>query len=743
MKTLKSVLAKNKLLVLILLAAAILRFAGVKPGYNPYHPDEPVLTGVPMQMIRKETLDPGRYDYPALTIYINYIFFKTFFIPLSWAKYYLIHIPDIFDGVVSLSPSTLELKRLFQVEIVGVRDINALFWGRYVAASFSLGCVYLVYVLAKKLFNNQIGLIAALFLAFNFKHVANSHINLPDPYNCFFLLLSLIATVNLWYKPSKRKYIIAGIAAGVSMSVKYQFYGLMPFGLVHLYNSLDGLKLNFKKLFSSTFIASALLVPLVFMILGAYSTINIEVTMGWMDYIYRRYQTGADLLRIFPMSYLYHIDYGPAMTVFILLGMALATLKFFKKSLVLIFALIPACFILFYYTGGGLFVRNFLTITPIFLTFAAILVWQLYLFLRKRSSKLIASIVLIALLVICLYVPAKNSLINAYYYTKPWNHEVLKAWERENLPDDIKIAAIPFDPVEGPSNVERTMFEVYDNYSLSEHREAGAQWALVNTSWATNPFYMWMGLGPEDFDLVWKKPLDQMRNTFDGLAIEELFRYQVFSVTKPWQSPEFNYVLAKLPQWPITPMQQVELYNFDDGLQGWSSGYDQNEGHTLPGSISVELKGAIFPAQRVVSQPIEVKPGHLYKVSGFLRTSENLPSELRDGFLRIDFYREQTPPKYDGSDNPEDAVVGDVNSVSSRVWGSGDWVERDVIERAPDDAKIMTVSLQIGSRELKLWADDVKVEESTDVIQDPIANPPYNRKTIDPDLLYYNSIGNL
>jgi len=163
---------KNKILTVILLLAAILRFAGANPGYNQFHADEGISYSAAVSMIKNGNLDPLRYDYPALVPDINYIFFQTIFIPLNWAKYYLTHIPEIIDGIVHLPIAPLEEKKLFQTYVLGERNINALHWGRYVTAFFSLANVFLLYLLTKKLLNNKtIALIAALLLTFNYKHV--------------------------------------------------------------------------------------------------------------------------------------------------------------------------------------------------------------------------------------------------------------------------------------------------------------------------------------------------------------------------------------------------------------------------------------------------------------------------------------------------------------------------------------------------------------------------------------------
>ena len=115
-----------KLLLFILTIAAVLRFAGTNPGYNQFHADEGITYSAAVSMIKNENLDPLRYDYPALVPLINYFFFKFFFIPISWTIYFLTHIPEIIDGVIHIPIAPLEAKKIFQIHILGERDINAI-----------------------------------------------------------------------------------------------------------------------------------------------------------------------------------------------------------------------------------------------------------------------------------------------------------------------------------------------------------------------------------------------------------------------------------------------------------------------------------------------------------------------------------------------------------------------------------------------------------------------------------------
>lgn len=747
----------NKTLFLILFIASVVRIIGVNPGYNQYHSDQGITYSAATSMIKNGNLDPLRYDYPGLVPLINYIFFQVFFIPVSWLKYYITHIPEIIDGIIHIPIAPLEVKRVFQIYILGEREIYAIFWSRYVTALFGIANILLIYLLSKKLFSKlgeqskNIGLIAAFLLAFNYKHVINSHLGLPDIYNAFFLLLSLLLSVNLIEKPTRRNYLLAAISVGLSFSTKYQVFAMFPFVLAHLFISLEKNKINFKKLFNPTFILSLFLVPLVFVITNPYFFIHLTQALKAITDVSQKYGMGTNRLNMYPLWYMYHIDYGPVEILTIFLGIAIAFKKFFKVSLMLLSVIVPFGFIFLYYSGGGFYVRNFITITPFLLIYAAFFLWTIAAFLykqnwlRKYFKSQVLVLVFMIFLIFVVWIPGNNAIISSYGYTKPWGYDVLRDWSDDNLPKSAVVAAHPFEVSKGAIKNKRTEFELSGSYSLAEHKENGATHALINLDWAGNSFYFWMNFGVADLDRYWNKPYDLMRNTYHGVASEELFRYQIFSVTKPWQSPDSAIILAKIPSWPDVKTTPLKSYAFDLDRQGWVTygsrvgdssyySYSPESGHGKNGSLVSFAQGASNAGERITSPSIEVRGGYLYKISGYVKTDKKLLVSQRDGFLRIDFYQ----------DNANLQKVGLISSVSSRVYDSTDWVKKEIIERAPDNAKFMTISFGVYQPTRTLaWVDDIDILESIDRVEDITLSKPYIKKEIDLDLLYPNSHGNL
>src|SRR5579859_5090819 len=150
---------KIKILLLILIAAAVLRFVGTYPGYYPNHPDEDNIYSTATNIFKTGSLKPLRYEYPPLPAYINALFFRFFFIPINLFRYYASNFGQVIDGTLPLNPTPPALVSLLQLEIFGHNDINTLFWTREVTALFGVGIVFMFYKIASRLYNSKVGLL--------------------------------------------------------------------------------------------------------------------------------------------------------------------------------------------------------------------------------------------------------------------------------------------------------------------------------------------------------------------------------------------------------------------------------------------------------------------------------------------------------------------------------------------------------------------------------------------------------
>src|SRR3990167_8533113 len=128
---------QNYWILLISTIAIYLRFKGIYPGY-PEHTDEAGFSSA-LLMLFKGNFDPGRYDYPAGLPLIHLFLFKFFFIPFYWMLFYLQSLGTIVDGFMKIPLNSLEYQRIFHLNILGEREINVMYWGRYITAACGVG----------------------------------------------------------------------------------------------------------------------------------------------------------------------------------------------------------------------------------------------------------------------------------------------------------------------------------------------------------------------------------------------------------------------------------------------------------------------------------------------------------------------------------------------------------------------------------------------------------------------------
>lgn len=681
----------NKRLIGILIVAAVIRFVGIYPGYNQFHPDEQMSYATAAAMVLEKTLVPQdayavKYAYPYLVPLVNYFFFQGIFVPVMWCMYFFHNIIKIIDGFIQIPLSVVDASRIFRMDILGYRYVNTIFWARTITAFFGIGNVFLLYRIGKHIYSKPAGLIAALLLTFNYRQVSNSHIALPDIYNSFFLLLAVYTTLLLYHNPTGKRYLQAGLAAAVAFNVKFQFFVFFPFVVTHLMIALKSRDKIMNRLIHRYVLIACFFTPLVTLIVNPFHFINFEETSVQVIDVALKYGMGTKQLNLFPFWYMYTIDLGAPLFILALLGM-IYTLKARTRYGIILASLVSfQCFIFFYYSSGGFHIRNIIPITPTLIIFAAILLDAI----RKRLPFL----VFVPVLAVVLYIPARNSVINAYYSTKPWNFSLLTDWLNNN-PLDGPLASNPTDPPTGTPPIVRTDFNLSTHYSIAEHKESGALYALINTDWSGNDFYSWMVHHPGSLSEKWNKPIDKLRASYYGLALEEMLRYQIFAATKPWQAPDANLILFQLPDWSSVATKNIYSHN---------------------AVVSQEDRGTIaianFPA----------KGNHLYKVNAVLKPSGFVPLNRRDGFIKL--------------------KLGNYACVSSRAY-SQKIPSVTFYCLSPQETSRGEVSLQVENAGTNVMVDNLTVEESKDAVTIIPGRYPYIENDVELELLYPNSQANL
>lgn len=192
----------DMLLVIVLLAAAALRFTGIYWDEDQHlHPDERFLTSVVSSLEPVHSLQ-AYFDTENSTLNPNnrgagFFVYGTF--PVFLVRYAAewVHMPGY-----------------GQVQLVG----------RILSAFADLGVVALVYLIATRLFDKRVGLLGSIFSAFSVMQIQQSHFWTVDNFVNFFTILAVYFSIRI--ASSKRvslnplNFVGFGIALGLSFASK-------------------------------------------------------------------------------------------------------------------------------------------------------------------------------------------------------------------------------------------------------------------------------------------------------------------------------------------------------------------------------------------------------------------------------------------------------------------------------------------------------------------------------------------
>src|SRR3989344_5111001 len=153
------------------------------------------------------------------------------------------------------------------------------YWVRYETAILSGFTVLVGYLLGKKLFNKEVGLVTAFFIAVNYRHILSSNLALADAPAAFFVLLSIYLSSHLLKNLSWKTYFWAGVGLGLIFSIKYFVYTIPTFLLCHLLGSWKVLKI-----LSRNFILSILVSLSIFALVNIFIFIKPEDAFAQIQY---------------------------------------------------------------------------------------------------------------------------------------------------------------------------------------------------------------------------------------------------------------------------------------------------------------------------------------------------------------------------------------------------------------------------------------------------------------------------
>ncbi len=465
------------ILLFILLLAATFRFYNINwdQGYH-LHPDERAIVIAVTQLKPPASLD--EFLSPQSPWNPHFFAYGSFPMYLLWATGW------------AMSGFNASLGQYTSINLVG----------RVISAFADLATIILLFKLAKKLFDSQIGLLAAFFYAISVLPIQLSHFYAVDTLLTCFVLATLYSLLLFYESPSVKKSFLVGLFFGLSLATKISALVLIvsigltlivDFGLIFLKAPhkpkrwLPHLPDFLRHLIKYAFLIS-LTSAFTFLVLEPYSLIDFK--NFWEQTLQQSTLTNNPFYFPYTLQYVGKIPYfyelkniflwgmGPVLASFSFAGAIYFVFKLvtkaresqFAKEFIIFVFFLSYSFITGRFAVG--FMRYMLPLYPLSCLFAAVLVYGILKPIKSKSALFILYALLFTILLVW-------PLSFMHIYTKNNTRTDATNWINQNIPSGKTLAIEHWDdglPLSGQKNYNMLTLALYDP-------DTDMKWALINS----------------------------------------------------------------------------------------------------------------------------------------------------------------------------------------------------------------------------------------------------------------------
>ena len=203
----------RKLLPAIILVALAVRVWGLGFGlpYAYSRVDETAIAGPAVKFLSGD-LRPSDFLYPTGLVYV---------VTLVYTGWYAINRPfGAYTSLAAFADSRYQSVAPF------------FYLSRGLSAVMGTLTVWWVFAICRRVFDDTVGIVAALFMALAFLHVRDSHFGTLDVSMTALVVLSVLAILRWQQAPTRWRAAVAGLVAGFATSTKYNALGVwVPFAV--------------------------------------------------------------------------------------------------------------------------------------------------------------------------------------------------------------------------------------------------------------------------------------------------------------------------------------------------------------------------------------------------------------------------------------------------------------------------------------------------------------------------------
>lgn len=412
----QSEVASTTILTLLLVTAALLRVACL--GKYLFMDESPIFGNI-INFFENRTLMPTHFSYPTLFSYLSAI-------PTRIGATVLHKL-----GVFS---SPADMSALFALD-----SILPIIPARLASVFFGTATIYLLFETGRRFFDKRVGLIAAAFLCFSRLHIDFSSYALPDVTMTFLSTLSLFFVLSALKTKSVRDYVLAGAAAGFTVSTKYNgAFILLPLLFAHLISIHDeGRVLSPRHWVNLPITLSALAFAASFFV-GSPGWL-LSPASFWNALVYERAHMAGGHLGSFGLPYVHHLvlfwRWEKTIAILFGLGLLYAISRRTKQNTILIAFILPAFIFIGSWQKKDLHYLLFLY--PPLALLSARLFSEILFKLSKRTVSSVSYVIVLA----AFAWPAYASTMYVYKQTLVDSRWIASSWIQNNIQEGSRIIA--------------------------------------------------------------------------------------------------------------------------------------------------------------------------------------------------------------------------------------------------------------------------------------------------------------
>ena len=441
----------------ILVLALLLRLSGIMYGSNEvFRPDEDNVVGNAFTMSKTGDLNPHEFKYPAFQRYLLLPFFSAeFLLEVVNNRDIIDQVLQIIQGKSSRSSLREQIASMNQSRVYQGQKTSYILFGRILTVFMGVATVLLTGLLARRIYGNYWGILAAALLAVNFLHVRDSHFATLDVPAAFWGVLVIWFCCRIMEHGSWKDYLLAGLFTGFAIGTKYNMLIVFLPVLAAHWQSVKKQKLSlFQWKQSRRMVLAMVLVAVGFYLTNPY--VFYDFRNFKLDFLSEMQHMRQGHFELKDASgWAYHISYtlpyglGWGIYALSLWGIAVAFWKRHPFDWVLIAFVIP--YLVAFSPGYTIFVRYMIPMVPLLCLFAVRGIVAAVEWLPSKSIMRNPMLLQRAgmLLVILLVIPGfVKSAYFDYLMTRDDTRILAKQWLEANVPYNSRMGLMTYYMVE-------------------------------------------------------------------------------------------------------------------------------------------------------------------------------------------------------------------------------------------------------------------------------------------------------